>query len=488
MRRTMTLVNLVGMLAVSLIATANPHKQMTGPFASPMHVTETCLTCHPDSAKDIMKTSHWTWEREMDMPGPGHGKVNVGKKNAINNFCISIYANWPMCTSCHIGYGWEDASFDFSDQSRVDCLICHDTTGTYTKAIPGAGLPAGHTDKPVMRKADPVDLVKVAQNVGKPGRRNCLLCHAAGGGGINVKHGDIGVTLIEPLSDLDVHMGVDGLDYSCQQCHKTRKHVISGHAMSVTPGEEERHMDCVDCHGENAHRKVKVAKGYGEQGGRDMRERLNRHSKRIACQTCHIPAFARETETKTYWDWSVTEFGLPEVEPKGKWAHSAFNPKKGAFIYEKNVRPVYRWYDQTAKAYLLGDKIDPGKTTLIRVPNGQRNDKNSKIHPFKIHSGKQIYDTKHNYFITPKVFGYPGDKEAFWLNGDWDAAARAGMEASGLEYSGEYDFAPTAMYWPITHKVAPASDALNCTECHRRHGRMDWKALGYDGDPMDARK
>ena len=119
------------------------HQKITGPFATPMDVTQKCLECHDAAAHDVMQTSHWTWELEQDMTGQGN--VYRGKKNAINNFCISINGNWARCTSCHIGYGWKDGSFDFTDKSRVDCLVCHDTTGTYKKPGPAAGMPAGYT-------------------------------------------------------------------------------------------------------------------------------------------------------------------------------------------------------------------------------------------------------------------------------------------------------------------------------------------------------
>jgi hypothetical protein len=62
------------------------------------------------------------------------------------------------------------------------------------------------------------------------------------------------------------------------------------------------------------------------------------------------------------------------------------------------------------------------------------------------------------------------------------------MEASGTPYSGEYDFAPTEMYWRINHMVSPKEEALSCLDCHDDSGRMDWKALGYKGDPMDNPK
>jgi hypothetical protein len=40
------------------------------------------------------------------------------------------------------------------------------------------------------------------------------------------------------------------------------------------------------------------------------------------------------------------------------------------------------------------------------------------------------------------------------------------------------------MYWPLTHMVRPASQALTCADCHSDNGRIDWEALGYYGDPM----
>jgi hypothetical protein len=43
---------------------------------------------------------------------------------------------------CHIGYGWEDKSFDFNDPRNIDCLVCHDKTDTYKKIKGGAGWPA----------------------------------------------------------------------------------------------------------------------------------------------------------------------------------------------------------------------------------------------------------------------------------------------------------------------------------------------------------
>jgi hypothetical protein len=41
------------------------------------------------------------------------------------------------------------------------------------------------------------------------------------------------------------------------------------------------------------------------------------------------------------------------------------------------------------------------------------------------------------------------------------------------------------MYWPTTHMVQPKENALQCADCHSENSRMDWKTLGYPGDPIE---
>ncbi len=76
----------------------------------------------------------------------------------------------------------------------------------------------------------------------------------------------------------------------------------------------------------------------------------------------------------------------------------------------------------------------------------------------------------------------------YWGHWDWNKAIAEGMRTAGLDYSGQYGFAPTDMYWKVNHMVSPKADALKCNECHGRDGRLDWQALGYSGDPRSAKK
>jgi len=416
-----------------------------GPFKDGPAVTRACLECHPKAASDIMQTAHWNLAGDpVTLPGRDE-PMRIGKRNLINNFCIGIKSNWPGCTSCHIGFGWKDDTFDLSDETLVDCLVCHDRSGTYHKDAGDAGLPA----------AD-VDLLKVAQSVGLPTRGNCGACHFMAGGGNAVKHGDLDESLLFPNPEVDVHMGK--LGFQCIDCHQAEDHLPPGRLLTVSVDDKNR-LFCTDCHkGDDIH----------------ADRRIDGHTDRLACQTCHIPLMAVKTGTKLSWDWSEAGQDLPITD-----SH-LYLKIKGRFTWVKGAQPEYAWYNGTASRYLLGDKIDPEQVTKIAAPRGDREDPKAKIHPFKIHRGRQVYDTQNRHFILPHTYGDKG----FWTQFDWDQALRIGAEAAGLAFSGKYDFAPTEMYMPQNHMVVPKEKALQCPDCHGPSGRMDWQALGYDDDPV----
>ncbi|MHC4960465.1 MAG: tetrathionate reductase family octaheme c-type cytochrome [Planctomycetota bacterium] len=419
---------------------------ISGPFTDGPSVTRTCLKCHDEEAHDFMQTSHWSWVGD-EVKVPGHSEpMRIGKKNLINNFCIGIQSNWPRCTSCHAGYGWADDNFDFSDPARVDCLVCHDTTGSYAKNPAGAGAPDTG-----------IDLLKVARGVGIPSRDNCGVCHFKGGGGDAVKHGDLDGTMYQPAERIDVHMGRH--DFACQDCHRTVAHEIPGRSMAVSVDDANR-VRCVDCHAPRPH----------------GNERLDAHTDTVACQTCHIPSMAVATATKMSWDWSTA--GRDDMQPADPRTYSK---KKGTFTFAQGVAPEYYWYNGRARRYIQGDKIDPEGVVAINEPIGRASDQGAKIWPFKVHRGRQVYDTVHNHLLVPKTFG----KGGYWKDFDWDKALRLGSEQTELPYSGKYGFVDTAMYWPLSHMVARKEQSLQCTDCHGARGRLDWKALGFPGDPAE---
>jgi octaheme c-type cytochrome (tetrathionate reductase family) len=417
---------------------------MPGPYETGSDVTKACLECHADAGTEMLHSEHWLWENPpVSVPGRDE-PVALGKKNSLNNFCLGTQGNEPKCTSCHAGYGWSDDTFDFTDETKIDCLVCHDQSGQYAKA--DSGYPAEATD-----------LAVAAQSVARPERANCATCHADGGGGNGVKHGDIDDTLIHPDETIDYHMGV--LDFACVDCHQTENHQIPGTMTSVKLVDDNP-VACTDCHDSAPHED----------------QRLNAHTDRVACETCHIPEYAVKDPTKLWWDWSTAGQDGVSDNPH------EYLKIKGSFVYDTHVIPEYLWFNGTADRYLLGDPIDPDGVTPLNYPHGSIDDPTAKIQPFKIHRGKQPYDVVNNYFLQPKLAGENG----YWVEFDWPLALETGARITGLSYSGEYGFARSDMYWPLNHMVAPASNALQCTACHSENGRLDWKALGYDGDPMDT--
>ncbi len=442
-------------------------KVLQQPFATGPEVTAACLTCHTAAARQVQHTKHWTWE-SVD-PNTGQKR---GKKNIINNYCTSPISNEKDCMACHAGYGWKDSSFDFSVEKNVDCLVCHDTTGTYRK-LPGD---AGH---PVYQRrefppgsgriVEAVDLGRVARSVGQPSRSNCGSCHFFGAGANGAKHGDLDSSLQHPGKYLDVHMDEKGLNFSCVTCHATRGHVVSGSRYQLAAADkgpahirgkdDANPASCQSCHGNKPHPAA----------------RLNNHTDKLACQTCHIPEFARsQIGTERSWDWSQATVmgadGKPTVR-KDSGGRRAFDSKKGAWVWEAYVIPEYRWFNGSSSFKTLGDKINPDQVVAINTPGGSPNAADSRVWPMNVHRGKQAYDKVNNTLTVVHTAGE--DESALWHNYDWSKAITAGMKAANLPWSGQYGFVSTEMSWPITHMVAPKGDALSCNQCHTPPGRLD---------------
>jgi octaheme c-type cytochrome (tetrathionate reductase family) len=407
-------------------------------FSSPQQVTEACISCHTERHKEIMNTAHWTWSRTEYVPGKG--LRTTGKKNVVNNYCIGTASNLTGCDQCHAGYGYTDAKFDFNNASNVDCLVCHDESGAYSKTNGGGPAPT-------------VDLRNVAQHVGKPQRSNCGYCHFTGGGGNNVKHGDLETALISTTREVDVHMGTDGADLDCTACHTAQNHQIRGKLYSVSSMNRNR-ATCEQCHGDAPH-----ADGL-----------LNEHTVRVACQTCHIPEYAKVNATKMVWDWSTAgqlKDGQP-FEIKNPDGEASYLSIKGSFTWAKNVKPEYVWFNGTADHYVLGDPVPAARPVQLNKLGGSADDPGAKIIPVKIHRGKQLYDPVTRMLIQPKLYAAQKGEGGFWKDFDWKRSAEEGMKTAGLPFSGQYEFIETEMYWPVNHMVAPKEKTVACAECHTR--------------------
>lgn len=470
---------------------------LQGPFTADITggkaVTAVCLGCHAQAGADVLATAHWKWQGAT--PGlAGHTSGReVGKKNLVNNFCVAIPSNEKRCTQCHVGYGWVDNSFDFSDPGNIDCLACH--SPNYKKDPTSGGGPLDGINDGT---TPAVDMVLAAQTVGRPTRATCGGCHFNAGGGDSVKKGDIYSALGNPASpDVDVHMGNAEYDFQCVDCHVSRDHQIIGAGVHL-PVSEGR-VDCIDCHGRAPHASALQ----------------NNHARDVACQTCHIPAFARQKPTKMDWNWSTAgnrDRGTNGIETSvvNSFTVTSYDAMKGDFVWLDNVRPEYAWYNGETTRMTLADSFAAGagtSTTRIHLggPTASADDADAVIFPFKVMRGQQPVDVTNRIVSSPKLFGPggfwaaippAGSYDATTVQNNWTSALTAGaryagqigatetyVHVSAASGSPRWDWAYTEMWLGINHEVAPATAALGCSDCHFGAAGWDWSALGYTCDP-----
>lgn len=426
----------------------------------------------------MLATGHWKWEGVATNVVGVEGEVH-GKRDFINNFCVAVPTNEGRCAQCHIGYGFVDKDFDFSNPTKIDCLICHDQTGTYKKGQTNGGLP------------DPaVDLQAVARSIdvndGVPQRINCIVCHANAGGGDNVKHGDLALSLLNTARQYDVHMATNGANMTCVDCHdvdrtpggEVASHGIGG--MAYHSVDEGTMRECVDCHGDPSaiHRPPAV------------RQMVESHP-RLACQVCHIPAIARRNSTVTEWYWS--EAGdlerVPVLDEDGR---PDYDPKKGEFVWTSNVRPVLRYHNGKWNRVMIGvNDQRPEDPVVLASPAADRSDPDAMIFPFKRMIGNQVADAENDTVLVPHLFKataampYPYWGLYDWPLSIWDAVGYP----TGQTFSGEHKFVATEALLAVDHEVAPKQDAFGangeCSDCHGQ-GQIDWPALGWDEDPYQG--
>lgn len=438
-------------------------------FATGPDVTKACLSCHTEASTQLHKTKHWNWT----FTNPDTGQ-EVGKKSIINNYCLAINKNYARCTSCHIGYGWKDKDFDFTSQENVDCLVCHDTTDTYKKFPTAAGHP-NYKDKAFPKGSKKIwkapDLSLIAQNVGKSRRENCGACHFYGGGGDGVKHGDLDSSMTNPDKNLDVHMGTNGLDFTCSECHTTDGHNVKGSRFNITakdthgidiPGRDDNsRASCESCHGMTPHPQT-------------INNKINDHTDKVACVTCHIPTYAKGgVATKMWWDWSTAgkkDADGKLIKKKNAKGQLTYFSKKGSFAWGQDLVPEYDWLSGNIRYKQLDEKIDPTQVVPLNTFSGSYDDADARIWPFKIMRGKQPYDKVNNTLTLLHLFGK--EKTAYWKSYNWNSSIKAAMEEAQANFSGEYGFIETTLHWPLAHMVAPKEEALSCDACHSKEGRL----------------
>lgn len=408
-----------------------------------------CLSCHDVEAEEMLGSTHYRWVGDttemVNNPGGIQGKLT----NAVNSYCISIKGDWPVCGSCHVGRGKKPDETNVGAEN-IDCLACHNEEYALARKRLADGS---------MGVESPTD--SMVQNIQAPTRVSCLQCHAKAGGGDGVKRGDLSLatgTNSDPY--FDVHMNKSGSDLSCQECHVFEEHKVIGRGSDLRPTDDVvrgSEIKCTTCHS-----------GKDSSSGHDNEE-IGRHVARVACQTCHIPTYAK-VATETHRDWRSHHDGSP--------ADGGSGPGHPLTEKQSNLIPEYMFWNRLSDNALLDDDAsytyDPATGTYpTSRPVGSIED--GMLYPFKYKTATQPITVNDNRLIALDTFEY------LKATGDVQIAIEKGLVNMGYSADEPYRWIETDTYQLLNHGVVPASSALECASCHQNTNRIDLQnELGYE--------
>lgn len=408
-----------------------------------------CLSCHKTEAREMADSTHYQWVGDAPDMLNGAG-IRQGKlTNAMNSYCVNILGNWPVCGSCHAGLG-KRPDDTTAGLENIDCLTCHsEEYSTQRKRLPDGS----------MGVENPTD--SMVQNVSEPARANCLTCHAKAGGGDGVKRGDLSLaTAHNNDAAFDVHMDISGADLSCQSCHTFNNHKVIGKGSDLRPTDDlsrGSEVSCLTCH-------------KNKSGPKGHSDKIGKHVARVACQTCHVPTYAK-VATETHRDWRIHHDGSP--------ADGITGPGHPYTVKKADLTPTYKFWGRLSDNALLGDDAqetyDPQTGTYpTSRPIGFIDDEGSKLYPFKYKTADQPKTITDNRLIALDTYEYLKG------SGDVQKATEKGLVNMGYPASEPYEWVVTDTYQLLNHGVEPSSEALRCGDCHGTTSRMDLKGdLGY---------
>lgn len=399
---------------------------------------KTCETCHEGAAKAFLDTVHWKHASKIPNVDGIDPKVEYGMKNRVYSFCngndiVNDLKEIPQnekgktkltgCNTCHPGNHLSGVGSTGAEaEAAVDCLVCHSSKYDWSKRKPyktADGKVAIGQDRSK----------EAAMAVGKPGVKNCMVCHETAGGGSLIKRG----FAYDAAHDVHAAKGM-----VCVSCHKAKDHKIPTGFDPNNWANDGVRIACGDCHGAKPHKD----------------DAYDAHVARIACQTCHIPTTGGAV-AKDFTRWA-------KDANTGFWEPSTIRRDPNA------NKPVYAWFNGRV-----------ANTPHLIGPKGSRNDPKSKITPFKMYEGRAYYDQLSGKLLSMD-FAQPT------ATGDTLAGVASAAKTLGIK---KYKPVPgwQTIYFANSHLVTKEK-ALTCDRCHTANGQLDFQALGYSKAEIAKRK
>ncbi len=463
----------------------------------------TCIACHENEAEAMHGSVHYqqtgpAYNLTNIFPTPDNPEGLAGERGngeiGINTYCGS-HENSPRftCAGCHVGNGrFPNPELPLADPARseelsnIDCLMCHQEAykrfptgefeplemvrqGSDGKPDPFAspiiqtgerGIPAVDpiTKDFLFEPADSESLLssplmsitrhEAARTVHATTRKTCLNCHGGAGGGDGTKRGDMSSALIDPPPHIDIHMSDAGSGLTCSNCHDAGDHRVRGRGLDLRPNDVPEQFSCESCH-DNPHGDYSNTKGSSR----------DKHASRVACQTCHIPTYAKGVPTEVSRDWQNPHFSPKACNGRGGWL-----PEE---IKAGDLQPTYNWFDGTSQVYVLGESLsdyptkqlpDGSEAYTLGSPNGWVDTIGAKIYPMKEHFSTSAVHDATNQLIAHSTFD-------FFRTGSFDTAVQSALQQTGRE-GDNYTVVKVHTFQTINHGVESSNSALECGECH----------------------
>ncbi|MDP2211275.1 MAG: Ig-like domain-containing protein [Candidatus Aquicultor sp.] len=419
-----------------------------------------CLSCHRAKFDEMYQAVHYQWSGDapdmLNQPTVKQGKY----KNAVNSYCINILGNWQVCGKCHAGRGAEPVATTSPTDTQlknIDCLMCHNEAYALDRDRLSDGSMGPKTTDEATRNS-------YVRSMAKPTKTNCLKCHAFAGGGDAVKRGDLTWAHRNTGDSVfDVHMSTARGKLTCQACHKFVNHKVTG------KGSDLRATDYaaeVKCSTSTCHSTKETATGHTTVA-------VNKHIARVACQTCHIPVYAKDASDSTANE--ATEMHRSWKEPSVSTAAPYHPPSTKA----NNQIPKYKFWNRKSANALLNDvmTLDPITSAyLTSRPDGAINGAlGTKLYAFKYKTAEQPMRTANNILIALDTKYY------MLTTPDAVEATKRGLTAMGYNSTDAFSWAITGTYGMLNHEVPTKDKVLACASCHENTTQMSLIGeLGYN--------
>jgi hypothetical protein len=382
------------------------------------------------------------------------------------------------CARCHTSVGATlPAALNEESWRGVDCLICHAsvyqlngqpmTDASRRPVVVDETSPTGY------RLVQPVggDLALTTGSItAQPSTQACQRCHGRADSERNRRSS-------HDFMSVDAHADA-GL--GCVDCHQAEGHAFAGRPhvsqwATERPGTAAATLvTCAGCHSSS-----------GQQARPDLDIPIpghalipGNHFATLACEACHIGStgglaevrhdrLVRETSGGRFLRWRTATAGGGDHFPVYRWSNGT--------LFDTDL--------PRGTPFGFGNKITPFHRLAARVPVDAASGRQLPLDNAVIGNADSLMTN-----FTSAPLDTSGLLELAVRRGvrkaaQADAATWGSLVNEDGDYLAAWRWEEREQYLPVRHGTLPAGETLWCMDCHGAAARIDWTALGLDGDP-----